>query len=76
LLYRSLEEAVDKIGRVFADRGLQRELRVGTEEIERRFGRDRFQARIAAGVEAALDRPTAAAPAVPRRVPGTTSTDV
>ena len=57
LTYDSLADAVDTIDRVLSDRALQRELRFGRAEVERRFGRDRFKAGIEAAAAEALGRP-------------------
>jgi len=54
LTYRTFDEAAAKIDRVLGDRSLQRELRFGRSEIERRFGRRRFRDRIAAAAAEAL----------------------
>ncbi len=57
LLYASAAQAVQRIDRVLSDRTLQRELRMSTREIERRFGRDRFKVRIREAAAAALGQP-------------------
>jgi len=57
LLYDTPKEAVKKIDTVLSDRALQRELRAVPGEIERRFGRDRFKARIRTAVANAIGRP-------------------
>lgn len=57
LLYESPEDAVMKIDRVLDDSVLQEDLRIGTDEIERRFGCDRFKSEIRTIVEAAIDQP-------------------
>lgn len=60
LLYRSVEDAVEKISAVIADPALQRELRrpMGPASIRRRFGKRRFQRKIRRVVDEALGRPT------------------
>jgi len=58
LLFDSPEAAVAKIDRVLSDPTLQRELRTSTAEIDRRFGRERFQETVTDAVDAA----TGAAP--------------
>jgi glycosyltransferase involved in cell wall biosynthesis len=63
LLYETPTEAIEKIDAVLSDRALQRELRTVPGEIERRFGRDRFKARIQTAVAKAVGRP------VPRPIP-------
>jgi glycosyltransferase involved in cell wall biosynthesis len=78
LLYGNPDEAVEKIVRVLSDPSLQRELRMGPREIERRFGRDRFTARIRQTVAEALGEVSSAigpakvtaAPNVPPRIQG------
>ena len=57
LLYESVDDAVEKIDRVLSDPALQRELRIGTEEIERRFGRERYRRTISAIVDEAVVTP-------------------
>ena len=56
LLFDSPAGAVEKIDRVLSDPHLQRELRTSPAEIERRFGRDRFQQTVIDAVDAAADR--------------------
>ena len=56
LLYESTEDAVERIDRVLDDSALQEDLKIGTDEIERRFGRERFKAEINAVVREAIDR--------------------
>jgi glycosyltransferase involved in cell wall biosynthesis len=56
LLYDTPGEAVEKIDRVLANRDLQRTLRPRPAEIERRFGRSRFQAAISRAVAESIDR--------------------
>lgn len=69
LLYADASEAVEKIVRILSDPALQRELRMGPREIERRFGRDRFTDRIRLAVAEALgeESPTS----VPAKVTAT-----
>ena len=55
LLFDSPEAAVAKIDRVLSDPTLQRELRTSTAEIDRRFGRGRFQETVTDAVDAAVD---------------------
>jgi glycosyltransferase involved in cell wall biosynthesis len=54
LTYSTVEEAVDRIDRVLSDSELARELRRGTSEIERRYGRERFQREIRDAVADAM----------------------
>jgi glycosyltransferase involved in cell wall biosynthesis len=54
--YESVEDAVEKIDRVLDDPALQRDLRMGPGEIQRRFGRDRFKAEMRSAVADALGR--------------------
>ena len=75
LTYHSLEDAVDTIDRVLSDRSLQRELRLGREAIERRFGRERFQSAFAGAAAEALGRTPERATRPPRRVSETVPTD-
>ena len=62
LLYGSSADAVEKIDAVASDESLARELRMETAEVERRFGRDRFQSRIRSVVAEAIDRAAARSP--------------
>ena len=57
LLYESSEDAVEKIDRVLDNPALREDLEIGTDEIERRFGRERFKAEINAVIREAIDRP-------------------
>ena len=57
LLYDSVDDAVEKADRVLSNPDLQRELRIGVEEIERRFGRERFRETIRAVVDGAAVTP-------------------
>jgi glycosyltransferase involved in cell wall biosynthesis len=61
-LYDSTDEAVEKIDRVLSNPALQRELQMARDEIERRFGRDRFRERIRAAAADALGRPVPTEP--------------
>ena len=58
LTYDTVPEAVEKIDRVLSNPELASELRQGSAEIERRYGRERFQREIAAVVDAALEGET------------------
>ena len=58
LLYESPGDAVEQIDRVLSEPSLADDLRFDTDEIRRRFGRDRFQERVSTLVEAALSRST------------------
>ena len=73
LQYDSVEDAVDTIDRVLGDPELQRDLRQGPEEIERRFGRERFRAAVRDAVADQLDRtgfePTSTPKSAPAPVP-------
>ena len=53
--YATREEAVEKIDAVLSDGRLQQHLRTTREEIERRYGRERFQETIREVVDEALD---------------------
>jgi glycosyltransferase involved in cell wall biosynthesis len=55
LQYDSVEDAIETIDYVLSDPALQRHLRQSPEEIERRFGRDRFRSAIRDAVAAQLD---------------------
>lgn len=68
LLYDSSADAVDTIDAVLGDRALQRELRRRPAEIEREFGRERFQARIRRTAADVLDLPAPDLPASPARL--------
>jgi glycosyltransferase involved in cell wall biosynthesis len=57
LQFDSPADAVDTIDRVLSDPALQRDLRFGSDEIERRFGRERFKRAIRAAVSEQLERP-------------------
>ncbi|RDI71082.1 glycosyltransferase family 1 protein [Halopelagius longus] len=54
LMYDSPEDAVEKIAHVLEDESRQRELRMSTREIERRFGRRRFKRAFRDAVDDAL----------------------
>ncbi|WP_254546544.1 glycosyltransferase family 4 protein [Halomarina pelagica] len=54
LLYDSVDDAIETIDRVLSDPDLQRDLRVGPEEIERRFGRERFKEAVRRAVDDAV----------------------
>ena len=58
LQYGSPEDAAEKITRVLSQPTLRATLRPDPETIRRRFGRERFQKRIATAVDAALDGTT------------------
>lgn len=76
--YHSVHDAVDSIEEVLTDPDLQRSLRSHPNEIERRFGCDRFQSAIRAAVRTALDRPATAEPepvAEPSRMLASDPTD-
>ncbi|GAB3670146.1 glycosyltransferase [Halopiger thermotolerans] len=60
LEYESPTDAVDRIDRVLSTPSLQRELRIDRAEIERRFGRERFQREFDDIVAAALEESPAA----------------
>ena len=57
LLYESPEDAVEKIDHVLNDPALQEDLCIETDEIKRRFGRNRFKAEIRTIVKEAIDQP-------------------
>jgi glycosyltransferase involved in cell wall biosynthesis len=57
LLYNATGEAIEKIDRVLSNPSLQRELRMNSDRIESRFGRERFHNRIRDAVEHALGEP-------------------
>ena len=75
LTYRSIPDAVDKIDRVLGDRSLQRQLRFGRAEVERRFGRERFRDRVAAAAAEALGESREGAIRTARRLSKTAATD-
>lgn len=54
LTYDTVSEAVERIDRVLSNPELAEELRSGTAEIERRYGRDRFQRELRTVVDEAL----------------------
>lgn len=56
-LYESTEDAVEKIAAVASDPAKQQGYRMRTEQIERRFGRQRFRKQFHAVVDEALERP-------------------
>ena len=72
LQYESVGDAVETIDRVLSDPDLQRELRQGPEEIERRFGRARFRAAVSDAVAEQLGE----AGFEPREVPSETPVGV
>ena len=61
LLYESPADAVEKTDAVLSDSSLARDLRMRTAEVERRFGRDRFQERVSSVVAETLDRSVSSA---------------
>ena len=58
LEYESPSDAVDRIDHVLSTPSLQRELRIGRAEIERRFGRERFKTEFKSIVDDALGTTT------------------
>ncbi|WP_408957601.1 glycosyltransferase family 4 protein [Natrinema sp. 74] len=72
LLYGSLEEAIESISRVMDEPALQRDLRMSTTEIRRRFGRRRFKQQFRSIVDEVLASPT---PTPARRPVGVTAED-
>lgn len=56
-LYESTRDAVEKIAAVASNSTKQQEYRMTTEEIERRFGRRRFQEQFRAVVDETFDHP-------------------
>jgi glycosyltransferase involved in cell wall biosynthesis len=65
LLYETVDEAVEKIDRVLSNSELQAEIRGELDDIEERFGRDRFKRTIREIVEDTLDEPESAARTAP-----------
>ncbi len=63
LLYRTTDEAVEKIDRVLTDPQLRRDVRIDPRPVEAQVGRDRFREAIQALVRATLDGDS-----IPRRL--------
>ena len=57
LLYQTVEEAVEKLSRVLSDPDLQLDLRDELDDIEERFGRDRFRRNMREIVDKTLNEP-------------------
>lgn len=72
LQFESTSDAVEKVDRVLSDPSLQSTLRTDPATIRRRFGRERFQERIARLVDTALDGRDEPTPEAVARAPAAT----
>jgi glycosyltransferase involved in cell wall biosynthesis len=61
LLYETVEEAVERIDRVLSNPNLRHDLRAELDDIEERFGRERFRRNICAMVNHLLNEPESTA---------------